>query len=426
MTPSWQEKFKSVISIGSPGVSNQVISSLTNFCYGLYLLRNLTPTEFGIYNIGFAFMLFLGGFSQGFFLIQMVVHSPRKSAEERRPYAERVLLLLLCACLALLIFSLLAFWGLSSMNSELAELVFLVALMAIGYTIKEFYTRHAFNESKGGRAVSIHVVVAGLLLLGLGASLLLDIRVTPVLAFSLYAGAHLGAAAFGHAMAGMPMKGHSISALRTVLAEIAAGGKWGAMTNVVYCLRGQAHTIVVAATIGPVGVAKMNAARMLVTPATLLIPAMSQVLLPRIAEATERDGRRGATRWMKKTGLGLTLIAFAYALVLTAVYPYLSSVILGSKYEGLFAVVVLWCVFTGLLGLRNSVEWAAQAMKMFRPLTIISGLCAIVALGAAWALSSHQGIQGAVLGVIIGEITMTVGVFLLVLRSGGGGCVARS
>jgi len=414
------------LGLVSVGVSNQAISSLTNFGYGLYLLRVLAPADFGRYSIGFATMLFLEGFSQGFFLIQMVVHSPAKVPTERRLYAARILLMLAGTSLVLLAIGTTIAGVLSIVSSAAAGSVMGVTLMAVAYALKEFHTRHAFNEGRGGRAVQIHAAVAALLLLGVGGASLLGVSVTLELAFGLYAGAHACAAAMGHALAGLPMRGHSLSGIKADLAEIAVGGRWAALTKLLYSLRTQAHTIVVAIALGPIGVAQINAGRMLITPAAILIPAMSQVVLPQMAKAAARGGRTAVIGSMWRTGLGLISIALVYSTLVLYFWPQLSAFILGNQYDGLFWIAALWCVYACLLGARNSAEFAAQAMRMFRSLTFISAFCAPVALASVWFLAGYWGLGGAVLGVITGEIAMVVAVGYLVLRGQPTGAAQRS
>jgi O-antigen/teichoic acid export membrane protein len=292
-----------------------------------------------------------------------------------------------------------------------------VTLMAVAYALKEFHTRHAFNEDRGGRAVLIHATLALLLLLGTVGVALWGATMSLELAFVLYAGAHAGAALTGHALAGLPMRGHSLVAMRADLVEIATGGRWAALTNLVYFLRTHAHTIVVTLALGVVSVAQLQAARLLVTPALLVIPAMSQVALPRIAATVRSEGWPAVLILQRRVAISMFAIAVIYSVALLSAWPMLSGWVLGGEYSDLFGVAALWCVFAGILAVRNSFEWVVQAMRMFRQLTVISALCAPIALISVWGIASLGGLEGAVLGVIVGELAMVLGVGYLVLRS---------
>jgi O-antigen/teichoic acid export membrane protein len=417
------------LGVVSVGAANQAISSLTNFFYGLYLLRVLTLADFGRYSIGFATMLFLSGFANVFFLIQMIVHSPAKPSAERRLYAGRIFLMLAGSCLVLLALAASTAWGLLATESGAVMPVIGVALMSVAYMLKEFHTRHAFNESRGGRAVLIQTTVAVLMLLGIAVIVVTDMGMSLELAFGLYAGAYGGAALLGHGLAGLPMRGHSILAIKADLAEISAGGRWAVLTNLVYFLRSHAHTIVVTWSMGMASLAQVNAARILVAPAILIIPAMGQVVLPRIAAAADSKGWPAALKIQGRIAAGMLAFVALYSAALLLAWPVLSEIALGEKYPELFGVSALWCVYASCLAVRVSAEWAVWAMKMFRPHALVSVSCAPVALVSAWALAGKCGLEGAVLGVISGELVMVAGVYYLALRGGGRGgplSVARS
>jgi len=407
---------RDLLRMFSAGISNQAISSFTNFAFSLYLLRQLEPIDFGLYNISFAIMLFLGGFGQSFFLLQMVVNTPSKPQDERAGFAGRILLMLVIACILGVALIGSGVWLFqTAIGKTYGPHGFLggVGAMAIAYILKEFQIRHAFNEGNGRRAVLVHTVLA-LALLG-GVILLLSIGQTLGLetAVILYAGAHLLAAIAGHLLSGLSVTGHSLSDLRSDLAEITGGGIWASLTNIVYFLRGQAHTIIVAILIGPVGVASVNAARLLVTPAVLAIPALSQVVLPRLAAIAEKGDMRLLGSMQRKIALGLLAIAISYSALLILAWPLLSGAVLGEKYSGLFVIVVLWCIYACTLALRNSFEWVAQARKKFREISVISLFGAVAALASVAYLVSVLALEGAVVGAIFGEVVMIAGLALI-------------
>ena len=109
-------------------------------------------------------------------------------------------------------------------------------------------------------------------------------------------------------------------------------------------------------------------------------------------------------------------MAVIYSVALLSAWPMLSGWVLGGEYSDLFWVAALWCVFACILAVRNSFEWTAQAMRMFRQLAVISAWCAPIALISVWGLASLSGLEGAVLGVVVGELAVVVGVACLLSR----------
>ena len=395
----------------SAGLGNQVISSLTNFVFGVYLLKTMLPADYGLYNIAFAVMVFIGGFSQGFFLVQMTVLSPAKHAYERTAFAERTLLLLATACLVFLALAAFGILALQVYGIPLgtASLPWLIALTSVAYMLKEFHIRHAFNESRGRDAVFIHAALALVLLIGVLVSETIGHDMQVDTAMFLYMLAHVLAAALGQWRSGITFSRQPIAQLRATLRELRIGGKWAAATNVVYAIRNQAHTVVVAASIGAVGVAQLSASRLLVTPAILLLPALSQVALSKLAELRVTQGDAGLWRAQRRITMGLLAIAFGYSILLLASYPLISSLVLGQTYVDLFWVTAAWCAYALAMAMRSSLELVAQVQYRFAHLTVVNTICAIITLLATLLLSFNFGILGAALGLTLGEFATYIG-----------------
>ena len=142
---------------------NQVVSSGTNFALGIYLVRVLTPTDFGLYGIGFAISLFYAGVGNALFLTQMVVHVPDKAQEDRLPYAARMLVALavFCALTVSVVGFVMALGGVwSHLLHEYVDLGMAVTAASIAYLLKDFFVRHAYTARKEIWALVINVFVA--------------------------------------------------------------------------------------------------------------------------------------------------------------------------------------------------------------------------------------------------------------------------
>ncbi|NLT22788.1 MAG: hypothetical protein GXX82_07050 [Syntrophorhabdus sp.] len=385
---------------------NQVVSSGTNFVLGICLVRLLSPAEFGLYGIGFAISLFYAGIGSALFLTQMIVHTPDKSPEERKPYAGRILLLELSFCaltVSLGVVTLLAsglFW-----DSMARHAMFALAVMAASVThlLKEFFTGHAYNVRKEPWALSIHSMVAVVTVVLLFTQYRFVGSLDAAIALLVYATAQASGALLGFCMSRLPVM-HPLCALIETLTEIFCGGKWASIASVVHFARIQVYTIVVASLLGPVGVAKLNASRLLVAPANMLTPALGQVAMPRLASFRERGELQ-----LRRLGLAVAFIllavAIAYSTILLSCYDMIVNSVWGEKYGGLFALTALWSLYTCLLALRNGTEMIGQILKKFKNLSRINTYSAIVSLVATYLFTINHGLPGALVGLIIGEVT---------------------
>ncbi len=384
---------------------NQVVSSGTNFALGIYLVRMLPPAEFGLYGIGFAISLFYFGIGYSLFLTQMVVHMPDRAPEDRVPYAGRMFLLVALFCTAtLLLFTLLLVVGSFIWESVVRHAEFASAIMAasVAYLFKDFFVRHAYNVRRETWALIIHGAIA------CSMAILLWLQYWFITSFSvetalwIYAMAQVSGAILGYLLTRLPVAGHQMNALFGDLRESWHGGKWASITNLVYFARTQAHTIVVAALLGPVGVAKLNAARLLVTPAVMLTPALSQVAMPRLAAARSQGVRHlmSLERWVTSA---LLVVALLYSAILLGGYDFIVDKVLGENYQDLFLITVLWCFYTCLLALRNGAEMIGQVLKKFKRLSSANTYSAIVSLIATYWLTVGYGLPGTLIGLITGE-----------------------
>jgi len=393
----------------SVSVLNQVVSSGTNFVLGIYLVRILSPAEFGLYGIGFAISLFYFGIGHFLFLTQMVVHMPDRAPEDRLPYAGRMFLLVALFCTAtLFLFTLLLMAGGFIWESVVRHAEFASAIMAasIAYLLKDFFVRHAYNVRRETWALIIHGAIACVIAILLWLHHLLVTSFSVGTALWIYALAQLSGAIIGYLLARLPLEGHQMNALFGDLREAWHGGKWASITNLALFARAQSHTIVAAALLGPVGVAKLNAARLLVTPAVMLTPALSQVAMPRLAAVRGQQGMSHLMRLGQWVTSALLVVALLYSTILLFGYDFIVDKVLGENYQDLFLITVLWCLYTCLLALRNGAEIIGQVLKKFKRLSSANTYSAIVSLIATYWLTVGYGLSGALIGLITGEAVL--------------------
>lgn len=394
----------------SVSVFNQVVSSGTNFALGIYLVRVLPPEAFGLYGIGFAISLFYAGIGNALFLTQMVVHSPDKAPDDRLPYAGRILSLVVLFCAlsgffaGIVLFVGSIFW---EPVAHYAEFSGAVIAASIGYLLKDFFVRHSYNMRRETWALTINSTIACTMGVLLWVQYVVVETFNVELAIWIYALAQLGGVVAGAFFAKLPISVRQQCGLRGDLKEVWHGGKWASITNLVYFIRTQAHTIVVATLLGPVGVANLNAARLLVTPAVMLTPALSQVAMPRLA-SVRAQGDAQVVKYGFVVTLVLLAVALIYCSILLGGYEFIVIRLLGDKYQDVFSIVLLWCVYTCLLALRNGAELSSQVLRKFKNLSTANSLSALVSIFAVYGLTVAIGLQGALLGLAVAEFLLIV------------------
>lgn len=400
-------------------VLNQAVSSGTNFVLGIFLLRMLQPADFGMYGIGFAISLFYAGIGNALFLTQMVVHTPDKAPEERAQYAARIFLLVMAFCLfTAAIFPVLVLLGSELWDGGARYAPFAIAVVAasIAYLAKDFFVRHAYNVQREAWALIIHSVIAVVMACLLAVQYGLATPFDAERALWMYAAANGCGVFVGHFLASLPLSGHLRADLYADMREVWIGGKWATLTNLVYSARTQAHTIVVASMLGPVGVAKLNAARLLVTPVVMLTPALAQLALPRLAAARGQDTSQLMRAGMRVTSVLLALVVL-YSLPLLAGYNLIATSILGAQYEGLFMLTALWCLWAVFSSVHSGISLVCQVLKQFKYISFANTASAIIALGLTYFLTIKFDLSGALVGVVVSEIFIVVVLSRIVVMS---------
>lgn len=392
---------------------NQMVSSGTNFALGIYLARTLVPAEFGLYGIGFAISLFYGGIGNALFLTQMVIHTPDKAPEDRLPYAARMLILVIAFCavtamvVALLLIASSAF---VEPASHYAGFTGSVIAASVTYLLKEFFVRHAYNVSREIWALKIHIVIAFTMALLLRMQHQLNSASSVETALWIYAASHFMGAVSGYWFAKLPVVTQRRSTLLADLRDSLLGGKWASISNLAFFARTHAHTIVVASLLGPIGVAKLNAARLLVTPAIMFTPALSQVAMPRLVAARAR----GLGHAFQNGGLVTFVflgVALVYSAILLAGYDLIVGKVLGANYSDLFFLTTLWCLWVCLAAIRNGFDLMGQVLRKFRSLSLVNVIASLLSLGGSYVFAVKYGLPGALIGLILSKALLILMLF---------------
>lgn len=182
------------------------------------------------------------------------------------------------------------------------------------------------------------------------------------------------------------------------------------LTSLAYNLRTQSHSFVIGPLLGAAALADLHASRVLVTPAVIAIPPLSQVLMPRLAEA-RRDGQSSMKR-MTVVSIALQAsVAATYCVVLLPLLPLIVPRVLGDAYAHVEPLVTAWGAVVLLMAIRTGLTMALEAVRAFRDLLFINIVVAVVTLMLAVGFSSTFGSIGAIAAIGISELLLCVGLF---------------
>lgn len=403
-----------VMSISS---LNQVVSSGVNFALGIYLVRVLTPTEFGLYGIGFAIILLYAGIGNALFLTQMVVHVPDKEEEDRLPYAARMLVMLALFCLLTVLVAVLLFFigaWLQSLH-EYAELGIAVSVGSIAYLLKDFFVRHAYTARKEVWALAVNTSIAFTLIVMLLVQYWFFSGISSVTALWFYAASNMAGAFIGFALVRLPILDVRMCELIGDVREAWFGGKWALGGVWVIWLQSQAYMYITAFFLGPAGVGQANAARLLITPALFLMPAITQVLMPRLAKLRAKQTEK-MLRISRIFTVVVVIFAVAYSAVLLGLVDVIAPILLGTHYEQIAPLVAAWCLVLIFQFSRVGSTIVLQVIKEFRAITLVNLISATATIVLVVVLMKLFEVQGAVFGMALGELMLSILFFRVVSK----------
>lgn len=389
---------------------NQAVSSATNFLFALYLVRVFSPEEFGIYGIGMSICLFYTGIGNALFLTQMVVNSPDKPGEERLPYAVRVLV-------GVLLFSgsTLFFIGVILLGSPIfprllaanGQLLMVVGASSVALLIKEFFVRQAYIANAESRALAINGTIAASVVGMLGYSHLAGWRLDVEGVLWIFTCGQVAGAVVALVLAKLPLRNILWKTAVLDIQEACVGGRWALCGVSVTWAQSQAYMYVIALSAGPVDVGFANAARLFIAPFSLMLTAINQVTMPRLAELRVHDRFRMTHLGLAITA-GLLVLTVAYSFCTVSFAGTIAPAVLGDKYKNIRPLVIVWCVALLFQVLRDGAGILMQVMKKFRELAMMNALSAIVSIGAAVVLIRWLEASGAILGTVIGDLCLAI------------------
>ncbi len=402
--------FKSLGAALSISALNQVVASGTNFALNLYLVRALSPEQFGMYGIGFSVILFFSGLGNALFLVQMAVCAPDKLPHQRLLYEARMALVVFgfCAITIVLVCIFLALGSLLETRIS-SHTGFLIAITAasIAYLVKDFYVRQAFIERRESRALAINVV-SSLTLLALILWVMNRREVTTSeTGLWIYVLGQTAGFVGGMAIARLPLSAVRFRPLVDDLSEAWRGGRWAVGGTIVTWTQAQAYAYVTAFVIGVAAVGEANAARLLVAPFTVAVSAVIQVALPRLAFIRTVDSARMIRygQWLTLVGTVMSLI---YSFAIISMLDIIGPMVVGREYGHMTSTVAVWCLVLIAGMIRGGVAMTLQAMKEFRVLTLTHLVTALATIGMAAFLSKMIDVQGAIMAGAIGDLLLAL------------------
>ena len=408
------ERRQTLLAFAASG-ANQVFSSATNLLIGFFLVRQMAPAEFGLYNIAFAITITIAAIGNSVFLIPMTVGVPHDDDAARDRW---MLDYIATATLSLSVIGLVVLAtagvgvGAGLLDGKGAAFAATTVASCVGFFLKDSMVQAGYNQGRERTTILINVAsAASIALLILAGELWLE-NLTAPWAITGYALSQFCALYVGYMLMFRGMTAPAATSIRAIARRLLGAALWPASSSALSLLRAQAHTLVVAALIGPAGVAVINASRLIFAPVQMAQPALVRAAMPRLVRQLRVDRARFRRSTITIT-LGLGAFSLLYCLAMISAGSWIFRVVVGPQYEYSSLMLIAWGVFVTCVAMRSGLELNQQALQQFKALAGVGLPASLASLAGAYFLTLASGPAGAVFGLAIGETTI---IALLVIR----------
>lgn len=386
---------------------SQVIASGANFAVGLYMVRTLTPEQFGLYGVGMAIALLYVGLGNALFLTQMTVRLPAEREEDRPALCTNILVLVI---LFVLLSSLLGGAGVTIANYflgwESGALILGYAIIGTSMMmlIANFFLRLAFSRGREVDALLVNMTVA----MGLGIGLLggekFDSINSAASVLAIYVGANMAGSIVGYMTSWVSPSLFEGGRMYSFFRKSIGGGGWASAGVAVTWLQGQAYMYVSAILLGPAAVGVLNAGRMLIAPFSFALPAFTQMLLPRLAQEATASPKSA-----ERLGRVYSAVMVAGALLYVGALAYcgrdLIPLLLGDSYDAdeVYLIGLAWGAVLIFQLCTTSASLIMRALHEFRAITLSVSLSAALTILLVMLVAGGMGNYGVILATGVGE-----------------------
>lgn len=382
----------------------QAVSSTANFAVGIFLVRTLAPEAYGWYGIGMGLALLYLGFGNALILTQMIVLGSNVNVNEKPKYYQKSFLdtyVFIGFCTTISFILIIGLYLFSNINIfYINSIVFSSA----GTLINGFFVKYAYATAQEKLALKINIFTAFFLVINLTIANQLHGSITAEISLIAFGFAQFVGAIYAFVKSGMRFEKISIHEIASLIAKIFQRGRWPLLGVVITWVQSQSYVYVTGLTLGVAAVALLNAGRIIVTPFNLLLPALGNLMLPRLAEAR----LRGMSEIVQLTiyfSMCLVSLGISYAALVMFLGRWILPPLVGPAYspEQLISISVGWCCVLVLQLNTSAASLGLQAALQFKNLSILNGVAAAVTVAVALPLSDKYGPLGAIIAIGIGE-----------------------
>ncbi len=393
---------------------DQVLLSGANFAVGILLIRKASASDYGMFVLVQSTVLLLLTAQASWLTSPLAILVPKRTPQIGAQMvgavegAQRRFLLrlaLVAICVPALAYATGAWDGFTAA-------VIAAGVIAGWSALKRDYMRKMLliysraNTLLGADAVYVAIFVAGTAL-AVFAPRQTVICAVIAMAVAAWVGEKVACAALARD------PGWIAGSATVFLRELRPLGIWATVGALSYWLFSQSYNYILVSRLDLRAVADVNASRLLIMPAIVLIVGLDSLLVPKSAGWLASVGIGPMLKRLAIVFFGIVAIEIGYLMLVWIFRDWLTREFLHKSIGNRDRLLVLWGSIALIGLLRTVVQSALIALEPLKVMAGITGIGAIVSLVLMWFAVNWWGPAGVLIGQIAGDTVVIVGFALL-------------
>jgi O-antigen/teichoic acid export membrane protein len=386
---------------------DQAVISLANFVATIILARNVTPTELGMYGVGFTALRLIRSIQEGLTIQPLNVFGAGMPEVDFKRYATSTSLIQVgLAVSSALVVAISGVVMIRLGNDTAGPVLFSLWFVFLWWQLQEYVRRLLYTRGAVFNAMT-NTVLANAVRLALMVIWLSRGQLTGI--------AGLEAIAWGSLVALLPglwqtraYWTRSFMDLRQTWQRNWAFGRWAMGGTISAWVSVEFYPVLTAGLVSFAAAGAYRAIQNLVAPVHLILRAADTFLTPRAANSYDQSGKLALNRLLRRIYF-TTGIPVLGILAIAVLFPeQLLHLLYGDTYLAYSQGVVLMAAFYALLYAYTPLQTALKAMRLSRPI-FIANLIAIVCMFTIgiWMIL-HWGVYGTIAGQALNALLVTL------------------
>ncbi len=403
----------------SASVADQALLSATNLGVGILLLRNSTDTQYGLFVLAQAGILFAAAVYQALIGRPMAIRAQDiPEGPEREAYLRTMFVAQATITLPLALVAAAGLWLYLRAPHAQADGVAMACAIAVLAAVMTIGREHLRQSRMVLRRPQEALRFDAIYAVAFGSIVAMSSNHTYAAAWALSGMAAGSALALALGWRRLLNRNDAHwPVVRHALAEAWPMGRWslaGGLLAWAY-LNGFYYLVSLLASLKTV--ALLGASRMLVMPVNLLVTGTAQQLLPMTRNWLNLHGIRGTCVRLSIASAALAALAAGYLGLLWWLREPVIVGLLGQPLASMEPVLLAWGATYVLFTIRSAWMLLLQAQGRFDALTRLVAVAAPISLATVFLLVPAHGALGAVSGVLLAELIELTGIIWLLARA---------